>query len=304
MNSLNPLAAQFNDQSRKWTEHFAHNRNHMEHVPWEKHLAITNEERQAIEKSIAVFQLGESSEGNSFVRAGRAYATKTGDFEYLNALKLFIKEEQNHSAVLGRFMAQQSIPMITNEWTDSGFRFVRKLAGLNVCITVLITAEIIAAVYYRALGQATCSPVLRAICGQILIDEAHHLQFQAATLAKERSTWHPIKRWLFRQLHRVFMFATILIVAKEHGKVYRAGGLGFFQWYAMTWSVLEDVLHAIKVGASQSTNRQFKLPLPPQTTTTHVPGLPSMKYRELVSDGVSRKQYDHRNLREITALFE
>ena len=303
MKTQHPHSDVFSEQSRKWTEHFEHNRNHMEHVPWHKDQAVTGDERRAIEKSIAVFQLGENSEGSSFIRAGRDYATKTGDFEYLNALKLFIKEEQNHSAVLGRFMAQQNIPSIQKEWTDSGFRLVRKLAGLNVCITVLITAEIIAAIYYRALGQATSSPVLRAICGQILIDEAHHLQFQAGTLAKERSIWNPLKRWFYRQLHRLFMFATILIVAKEHGRVYRAGGLSFFQWFAMTWSVLEDVLHVIKIGTKQ-TDGEFKLPLPPQTTTTHVPGLPSMKYRELVSNSVSRQKFNQRNLQEITTLFE
>ena len=243
-------------------------------------------------------------------RAGRAYADRTGDFEYLNALKLFIEEEQNHSAVLGRFMAQQDIPQIEKDWTDSSFRFIRRMAGLNVCITVLITAEIVAAVYYRALGQATRSLVLRAICGQILIDEAHHLQFQASTLAKERSSWNPIKRWFFRQLHRVFLMGTIAIVWKEHRNVYRAGKFSFFQWVAMTWSVLEDVLLTIQSGTNTQPDGLLQLPMPPQTITTNIPGLPSMQFREINSGLENRRQKQsvkrdkQKGFAEIAAAFE
>ena len=266
----------FSRQSAKWLQHFQQNRNHMSHVPWETDEPISDSQRQAISKSIAVFQLGENSEGNSFLRAGKAYAERTGDKQYLAALDLFIKEEQSHSATLGQFMDQQDIPKIQKEWTDSTFRFLRKIAGLNVCITVLITAEIIAAVYYRALGQATNSKVLRAICGQILIDEAHHLQFQASTLAKDRMSWHPIKRWLFVQLHRIVLAATILVVWKEHRSVYRAGNFSFFQWVSMTWAVLEDVLLTIQLGTKQDESGEYELPVPSQTATTRFPGLPSL----------------------------
>ena len=303
-----PHAQTFSEQSANWTRYFERNRNHMEHVPWNRDVNLSDGERKTIAKSIATFQLGENAEGNAFKKAGRAYAQRTGDFEYLRALKLFIEEEQNHSAVLGRFMEQQHIPRIEKEWTDSTFRFVRKLAGLNVCITVLITAEIIAAVYYRALGQATGSPVLRAICGQILIDEAHHLQFQAGTLAKERASWNPIKRWFFRQLHRVFLLGTILVVWKEHRSVYRAGHLSFFQWMAMTWSVLEDVLLTIQNGAKQQPDGTHDLPLPPETVTTHVPGLPSMQFREIKNGFVCRPSSTNnkslQGLAEIVAIFE
>lgn len=279
----------FSKHSKVWTDFFEQNRNHMDHVPWISSYELSKEERSAIEKSIAVFQLGENAEGNAFKRSGRAYAERTGDYEYLNALDLFIKEEQSHSAALGRFMAQQDIPKIEKDWSDSTFRFIRRLAGLNVCITVLITAEIIAAVYYRALGKATKSPVLRAICGQILNDEAHHLKFQAGTLAKERMTWHPIKRWFFVQLHRVLLFVTILVVWKEHYRVYRAGNMSFLQWASMTWSVLEEVLLTIKtatVEVKKSKQHTGNLPVPTDTITSRVPGLPSMLSRERNLQGI------------------
>ncbi|MGG0158230.1 hypothetical protein ABEY11_12450 [Bacillus velezensis] len=47
---------------------------------------------------------------------------------------------------------------------------------------MLLTAEAIAAVYYDALKNVTGSVCLQSICGQILIDEEQHFEFQAETL--------------------------------------------------------------------------------------------------------------------------
>lgn len=298
-----PNAVAFSRQSKKWTLHFLGNRKHMSHVDWKGDRSLSAAEFQSISKSIAIFQLGENAEGTAFKRAGRIYAQRTGDFEYLQALDLFIKEEQNHSAALARFMNHQQIPGIDKEWTDSTFRFIRRIAGLNVCVTVLITAEIVAAVYYRALGRATQSPVLRAICGQILNDEAHHLQFQASTLAKERLGWHPLKRWWFRQLQRLLMAGTLIVVWKEHRSVYRAGQFGFFQYAARTWSVLEDVLSAINAGMITNEAGKYALPTPEQTITTQVPGLPSRKdrFRKFESP---LSDSSMQGIKEIAALLE
>ncbi|WP_156734921.1 hypothetical protein [Bacillus velezensis] len=47
---------------------------------------------------------------------------------------------------------------------------------------MLLTAEAIAAVYYDALKNVTGSVCLQSICGQILIDEEQHFEFQAEML--------------------------------------------------------------------------------------------------------------------------
>lgn len=235
--------------SQLWSEHFEQNLTHMEHISWEEENELSPAERRTIGHSIATFQLGENSEGNSFRRAGVEYANETGDYEYLNALDMFIKEENRHSAVLGRFMDRNLLPKLQKEWTDSTFRFIRKIAGLNICISVLLTAEIIASVYYRALGRATSSSILQTICDQILIDEANHLVFQAGTLAKQRRNWSPFRRSIFAQLQRVLMAGTIVVVWKEHGKVYRSGGYSFRKMAIETWSSLEKVLTLIEQSA-------------------------------------------------------
>lgn len=248
--------------SALWSQHFQNNLTHMDHVPWPDDVDISAQEKLAIAKSIATFQLGENSEGNSFRRAGKQYAEETGDFEYLTALDMFIKEENRHSAVLARFMERQDIPLLKEEWTDNIFRRIRKVAGLNICISVLLTAEIIAAVFYRALGLATASPVLRAICDQILIDEAHHLVFQSGTLAKQRRKWNPLRRWLSNQFQNFLMLGTILVVWIEHRRVYLAGGFTFWKMARETWKIFREVMSRIR----ESTNDQLPVP-----EDTHIP---------------------------------
>ncbi|MFG3444326.1 hypothetical protein ACGFZ1_06430 [Bacillus velezensis] len=47
---------------------------------------------------------------------------------------------------------------------------------------MLLTAEVIVAVYYDALKNVTGSVCLQSICWQILIDEEKHIEFQAEKL--------------------------------------------------------------------------------------------------------------------------
>lgn len=249
--------------STLWSQHFHDNLSHMDHVPWQDDVDISDQENSAIAKSIATFQLGENSEGNSFRRAGTRYAEETGDFEYLKALDMFIKEENRHSDVLARFMERQDIPQLEQEWTDNVFRRIRKVAGLNICISVLLTAEIIAAVFYRALGRATRSPVLRIICDQVLIDEAHHLIFQAGTLAKQRRKWNPARRWFSNQFQNFLMLGTILVVWIEHRKVYLSGGYTFLAMARETWSIFREVMGQIRSAT------HGRLPVPGDTRIPH-----------------------------------
>lgn len=247
-----------------WSQHFQENLTHMNQIPWSSEIEISSQDKEAISKSIATFQLGENSEGNSFRRAGKAYAEESGDFEYLNALDMFIKEENRHSDVLARFMKSQGIPRLEREWTDDTFRYLRKIAGLNICISVLLSAEIIAAVFYRALGRATKSPVLNAICDQILIDEAHHLIFQAGTLAKQRRKWSIIRRWFSSQLQNVLMIVTIVVVWWEHRRVYRAGGYRFLKMLRETWETHQGVMEQIRTATvgKLPTPNDTKIPRP------------------------------------------
>lgn len=110
---------------------------------------------------------------------------------------------------------------------DTVFRRLRRLANLEVSVGVLVTAEIVAKVYYAALAGATRSPMLRAICGRVSRDEEAHVRFQAERLAIPRRERSRPGMALTRLLHRALFWGACLAVWRNHGRAIRRGGLPF-----------------------------------------------------------------------------
>src|SRR5262249_37080603 len=153
--------------SAAWCRYFRANALALLDVPWEQGAALTEAERSAVAASLQGFQLGESSEGRHLLDRARDYARRTGDWGYVEAVRAFIGEEQRHARDLGSFLKLAGVPLLSRTWTDAVFRWLRHRAGLEVSIAVLITAEVIAKVYYDAVRSATGSAVLRRLCDQI-----------------------------------------------------------------------------------------------------------------------------------------
>ncbi|MCI0675749.1 MAG: ferritin-like domain-containing protein [Phycisphaerales bacterium] len=212
--------------SGEWTDYFQVNRQSLAPMP-NPADHLPDHERQLIAKSIAEFQLGESSEGKHLIRAAKAYAKRHSDPDYVVAIGLFIAEENRHARDLGRFMDSHGIERNRRTIADAIFRQLRRLAGLDTSISVLVTAEIIAQVYYRALRDATGSPVLKALCRQILRDEKAHVQFQCERLAIIRRKRGAAFNLWSRTLHRLLMIGAILVVWHNHGPVLRGARFSF-----------------------------------------------------------------------------
>lgn len=163
---------------------------------------------------------------------GKRYARAANDPFLAAALELFIREEQLHSAYLAAFMESQGIPRAPRYWVDTAFRRLRGLAGLELSLTVLVTAEIIAMAYYRALREATGSPTLKTICRRILEDKSAHLRFQASMLGRiaPRSRRAPALQTLITKAHHEFLQGTIALVWMEHRNVFHAAGYDFHRF--------------------------------------------------------------------------
>jgi hypothetical protein len=213
--------------SARWCSYFLANGLDPRELPWPDSYQLTDAERLAISESIAQFQLGEGAQGRRLQERGRKYAERVGDTHFSHALALFVKEERRHSADLGRFMDAHGIPRLSKHWIDSIFRRLRVLAGLELSLRVLVTAEIIAVPYYRALGDATASELLGALSDRILRDEAGHLKFQASMLSRIRAGRLPALSRLVWRLHRLFLVSTCFVVWLDHGPVFRAAGYRF-----------------------------------------------------------------------------
>ena len=188
---------------------------------------MTEAQRENVAGSIAEFELGERSEGRSLMAFARKHAQAMNDPDYVAAMAAFIAEENRHARYLERVMRDEALPRAEQTSADSVFRFARKLASLELSIMVLVTAEVIAQVYYRGLRDATDSTVLRAVCQQILRDEKHHIRFQGQRLAILRQRRSRVTIWRRRWTQRALLAAAVLVVWRNHGRALRQGGYTF-----------------------------------------------------------------------------
>ncbi|WP_419871375.1 hypothetical protein [Candidatus Pristimantibacillus sp. PTI5] len=207
-----------------WTEYFIVNKQSLQPIYWDDPYRLDPHEYATIARSIQQFQIGESSEGKYLIESTKRYMSGNPDKSYLEALIQFVHEEQRHALDLALFMDKQNIPTIRKHWVDQTFRKLRRFATLEQSITVLLTAEIIAAVYYDALKKTTKSRTLIELCEQILRDESMHIEFQSDALRQfARKRLKGINRLI--RFSRLFLLSgTLAVVWFYHGKVFRAGG--------------------------------------------------------------------------------
>ena len=224
--------------SGQWRKYFTDNCQGSNLLRWETEVRLRDDERRAIIKSIQAFQLGESSEGLHLYRCAAQYAETSGDTQYLEAIKLFIREEQRHAQYLARFMELANIPLVRKVFIDGVFRTLRQLMGLECSVGVLITAEIIAKIFYRALHDATRSVFLKAICDQILSDEKMHVQFQAERLAILRKGRKGIPLLLTNFAQRFLFAGTVVVVWMKCRETLRAGHYTFTSFFGRCWQEL------------------------------------------------------------------
>ncbi len=222
--------------SAQWHEHYLNHAASRLEVPWDRGAEITDEERQAIGRSLAAWQLGETSDGRHLTAAAKRYAERQGDPFFLEAIRRFIAEEQRHGAELGRFLDLAGIPRLRRDWGDTLFRAFRyAIPSMEIWVTLVIMVETLALIYYRAVRDATGSRVLRRICDQILRDEVHHIRFQYERLAilhRERP------RFLLRatlRLHRVLFAGIALAVWVGHHRALAAGSFDFRTYWRSAW---------------------------------------------------------------------
>lgn len=206
--------------------YFEANQGHYADLAWDDPHQLTSSELRAVRASLQTFQRGESSEGHYLY----SRAKQLGDPEYTAAMRLFIKEEQTHAAVLGRFLDQQGIPRLRGHWLDNVFRGLRRVLSLEHTIRVLLVAEVVAAVYYRALFSATYSGLLQQLCRRIMLDEEMHLNFQCFTLRTLAVGRGGVGAWLRRQAYRGLMAGAALAAYTTSRSAMKAGGYGLFSF--------------------------------------------------------------------------
>jgi len=209
-----------------WLNHFEHHAQHARCVPHGIVDLLRADERQLIASSIATFQLGEQSEGSTLLRAAQRFAHGRRIPTLVRVVGLFIREEQHHAALLRAFMEDHHIALKRTDWTDRIFRRVRRLADLELYLYVLISAELIGIVYYRALEAATDCQRLKVLCRGLVSDELAHIGFESQLLLALRAGRVAPVQALMRLAHRAFIAGTAGVVWLTHRSVLRQGGYG------------------------------------------------------------------------------
>jgi hypothetical protein len=209
-----------------WLNHFEHHAQHPRAVPHGLSDLLRPDEWQLVASSIATFQLGEQSEGRTLLRAAQLFAHARRIPALVRIVELFIGEKQHRAALLRAFMADHHIALKRTDWTDRVFRLVRRLAGLELYMHILISAELIGIVYYRALETATDCQRLTALCRGLVSDELAHVGFESQLLLALRVGRSAPVQALIRLAHRAFFAGTVSVVWLAHRSVLRQGGYG------------------------------------------------------------------------------
>jgi hypothetical protein len=207
-----------------WLNHFEYHAQRPCRIPAGLADRLTSGERRLIARSIATFQLGEQSDGGTLLRAAQRFAAAHQAPSLVRITELFIREEQRHAALLRSFMEDHQIPLKSSDWTDRAFRRLRRLAGLELYWHVLISAELIGNVYYRALEAATGCQRLKVLCRTLVAEELVHVGFESQLLLAMRARRPAAIRALLRATHRAFFAGTAVIVWLTHGALLRHCG--------------------------------------------------------------------------------
>lgn len=226
-------------QFQNWIRLFEENAAYRDTISWKEDYTLSAREKNIIYNSIRQFQRGESGEGKYLFQDAKQYVKKCTDDSYMYALKLFIHEEHRHAKYLSEFMSRQGIEKEKGHWVDKAFRWLRHNGNLEVSIIVLVTAEIFAAVYYRALAKATKSKCLSEICERILWDEDLHINFQSCALNKIQKNRNPLLNFYMRFNHKLLLIGTLPIVWYYHKKVFKAGGFNLFTFIGESFLIYE-----------------------------------------------------------------
>jgi hypothetical protein len=212
------------DDLEIWLSHFEYHAQRPPGVPPGLPDRLEPEERRLIASSIATFQLGERSEGRALLRAAQRFAAAYQVPSLVRITELFIREEQHHAALLREFMEDHQIPLKSSDWTERVFRRLRRLGGLELYLHVLICAELIGNVYYRALESATGCQRLKVLCRTLVSEELAHVGFESQLLLALRMRRPAGLRTLMSWTHRAFFAGTATIVWLTHGSLLRHCG--------------------------------------------------------------------------------
>lgn len=247
--------------SKFWKNHFKNNLT-INRIDWSQTPKLDKKEKDKIIYSLKAWQLGETSDGKHLLAAAIKYSKSINDKDYPEAVKLFIKEEQKHGQNLGKYIKQIGEKKLKQDWGDTLFRKIRYFnTSMELWTISVIIVESAAQIFYQALHDATNCKLLRSICNDILIDEAHHIKFQNERLhqiIKQKSFYN---RAFSIGCYGILFFGTIHAIWFGHSQAFKAGGLNKKEFMRMMYYKFFNSMkfsHSINKVSTRSKPIQFQ----------------------------------------------
>ena len=209
---------------RIWLNHFEYHAQHPRCTPEGLPDVLTGSERALIGDSLARFQLAEYSRGQTFLSTAQRLALRRDMPELTRIMELLVREERRHADLLREFMTDHCMRVRNHAPTDLACRAIRRLAGFELYLHVLVTAELIGSVYYRALETATACQRLKILCRTRIADELVHIGFESELLRELRERRSAVSRVFMRIAHRAFFSGVALTVWMSHHSILRGAG--------------------------------------------------------------------------------
>jgi hypothetical protein len=184
----------------KWTAHFSENSQNRPEPRWDSPLEMPEKIRTALALSLAEYQLGDG--GGPCRLIGLDVANTVRAFpEFQQLVDLWFREEKEHSRLLAGAVRRLGGRFVSATPAFHLFCAVRRLAGAQNEMLILLIVEIVSMGYYRMIRQHCGDPAIREMCSLIMRDESGHIAFHLDRLASPEGvapTW--LHRWLIHFL--------------------------------------------------------------------------------------------------------
>lgn len=175
---------------------------------------------RALRKSLPVFQLGEIGTGSHLHDAAQGVVSD----DLLQALRLFVVEEQEHARIQALVCTALDIDMLDDHWTERVFRSARRLRGYRLEMLLVLIAEFITAQVYETIAEGVGDPALSRLFARMHADELRHLEFHASTFPTHLGTLRKAILAPTRVAWLIVAHVAAVVVAIEHRALLRACG--------------------------------------------------------------------------------
>ncbi|OHV35700.1 ferritin-like domain-containing protein [Pseudofrankia saprophytica] len=195
---------------------------------------------RALAISLARIQVGEASDGAGMMRA----AARAGHPGYLEATRLFIAEEQDHSRLLARLLIAAGRPTIAAHWSDTIFRSLRWRARLPREVLVLTVAEVCVLRYFQMVRDGAGDQLTREVAARILTDEQEHVPFHVRRLRLDLAGLPGPTRALIAAAWWALLAVSAAVLAINHRAALRLFGVFPNRYFADTLRLFAPVAKA------------------------------------------------------------